>query len=287
MTESSGHSEHQYLDALRDILAHGERKANRTGIETRSLFGLIMRFDLRDGFPLLTTKRMPFRTMIRELLFFLRGETQTRKLEEQGVRIWHDNTTRTFLDARGLHDLEEGDMGKMYGYQWRHWGGTTEDSGIDQIDAVVASIKSDPWSRRHVVSAWNVSQLGEMALPPCHVLFQFNVSSDHKYLDLMLYQRSGDMFLGVPFNIASYAALLTWMASMTDLTPRHLVHTIGDAHIYATHEEAVRCQLERECLPWPTLRLRQPHIAVDHLDLADFELTNYTSHPSLSAPMAV
>lgn len=279
------HSEYGYLNLLKDVLTTGDLKPNRTGIAAKSLFGQSLKFDLRDGFPLLTTKRMAYKSIFKELLFFISGDTNTKRLEEQGVSIWKGNTSRQFLDDHGFTEYLEGDMGPMYGFQWRHWNGSS-DPTHDQLSQVIHNVKTDPHSRRHIVSAWNVSQLPEMVLAPCHILFQFNVSSDGMYLDCAFYQRSGDLFLGVPFNIASYALLLTMVAQQTGKIPRHLIHFMGDAHLYETHYECAKTQIERDPHPFPTLVL-DPAESIDHYTLDHIHLVNYVHEAALSAPMAV
>ena len=230
----------QYLDLLSHVLEHGTRKEDRTGTGTISTFGYQMRFDLSDGFPMMTTKKLHLKSIIHELLWFLRGDTNTRYLNENGVRIWNE-----WAD-------ENGDLGHIYGYQWRSWP-TPEGNTIDQVSAVVKSIQENPDSRRHIVSAWNVGELDKMALPPCHILFQYYVA-DGK-LSCQLYQRSADIFLGVPFNIASYSYLLMMMAQVTGLEPGEFIHTLGDAHIYTNHVEQVSLQLSRDPRSLPTVRL--------------------------------
>lgn len=284
------HQEYEYLNLLQYILENGEEKSDRTGTGTISVFGVQMTFDISSYFPLLTTKRMFHRGVFEELAFFIQGNTNSKVLEEKNVGIWKGNTSREFLDKRGLN-YEEGLMGPMYGYQWRHWNRPynmeTEEPGIDQLQEVISSIKTDPHSRRHIVSAWNVSQLSEMVLAPCHVLIQFNVSGDGKYLDCLMYQRSADMFLGVPFNIASYAALTYLIAHLTDLKPRNFVHSIGDAHIYANHVEEVSLQLKRTPLPLPTLTIDPSVKNIDDVTAQSFKLSDYLHAPPIQAKMAV
>jgi thymidylate synthase len=269
-----------YLDLLDHVLTTGVDKSDRTGTGTRSVFGYQMRFDLGAGFPVLTTKRLHLRSIIGELLWFLRGDTNVRWLRERGITIWDE-----WAD-------ENGDLGPVYGHQWRSWP-TPDGRHVDQIAAVIASIRTNPDSRRHIVSAWNVADVDRMALPPCHTMFQFYVRPDTEgppgsaaYLDCQLYQRSADIFLGVPFNIASYALLTMMVAQLTDLVPGHFVHTIGDAHLYANHHEQARLQLTREPFPLPTMRIA-PKTAIDDFDLEDFELVGYEAHPSIKAPIAV
>lgn len=262
----------QYLDLLQHIRENGTRKEDRTGTGTLSLFGHQMRFDLSRGFPLLTTKKLHLRSIIYELLWFLRGDTNIRYLHEHNVTIWDE-----WAD-------ENGDLGHIYGYQWRSWP-TPDGSHIDQIDRVVESIRTNPDSRRHIVSAWNVAEIDQMALPPCHALFQFYVA-DGK-LSCQLYQRSADVFLGVPFNIASYALLTLMMAQVTGLRPGEFVHTLGDAHIYLNHLEQVELQLGREPRPLPVMKINPAVGSIFDFAYEDFTLEGYDPHPGIKAPIAV
>ncbi|MEO7069430.1 MAG: thymidylate synthase [Nostocoides sp.] len=267
----------QYLDLLDHVLLTGVDKADRTGTGTRSVFGHQMRFDLADGFPVLTTKRLHLRSIIGELLWFLRGDTNVRWLQERGIRIWDE-----WADA-------EGNLGPVYGYQWRSWP-TPDGRHVDQIAAVIEGIRTNPDSRRHIVSAWNVADVDDMALPPCHTMFQFYVSpgvdGGRGRLSCQLYQRSADIFLGVPFNIASYALLTMLVAQQTDLEPGDFVHTLGDAHLYSNHLAQAHLQLTREPLALPEMRIT-PRDSIDAYDLGDFELVGYGAHPSIKAPIAV
>jgi len=261
-----------YLDLMQRVLDSGVEKADRTGVGTLSVFGHQMRFDLSEGFPLVTTKKLHLRSIIHELLWFLRGETNIAYLHEHNVTIWDE-----WAD-------DNGDLGPVYGYQWRSWP-TPEGEHVDQIAKLVDQIRRNPDSRRHIVSAWNPALVDEMALPPCHALFQFYVANGK--LSCQLYQRSADIFLGVPFNIASYALLTHMIAQVCDLEPGEFVHTFGDAHLYLNHLEQAKLQLTREPLPLPTLRLNP---AID--DLFDFRfediaIENYQAHPSIKAPIAV
>jgi thymidylate synthase len=258
---------HQYLSLLQRILNEGVEKGDRTGTGTRSVFGHQMRFDLADGFPLLTTKKVHLRSIIHELLWFLSGDTNIRYLQDNGVRIWDE-----WADANG-------DLGPVYGKQWRDF------SGVDQIAEVVARIKANPDDRRLVVSAWNPPDLPRMALAPCHCLFQFYVADGR--LSCQLYQRSADVFLGVPFNIASYALLTLMMAQVTGLAPGAFVHTLGDAHLYANHLEQAREQITREPRPLPTMTLNPTVTDIFAFRYADFTLTGYDPHPHIRAPIAV
>ena len=261
----------QYLDLLGRVLDHGAAKGDRTGTGTRSVFGHQMRFDLADGFPALTTKKLHMKSVVGELLWFLRGDTNVAWLREQGVSIWDE-----WADA-------DGELGPVYGYQWRSWP-TPERGHVDQIAKVIDAIRANPDSRRHVVSAWNVASLDEMALPPCHTLFQFYVAGGR--LSCQLYQRSADVFLGVPFNIASYALLTHMVAQVCDLEPGDFVHTLGDAHLYLNHLDQAREQLTREPRPLPALRLAR-RASIDDFDMSDVELLDYDPHPSIKAPIAV
>ena len=261
-----------YLDLLRHILDHGTPKADRTGTGTLSIFGYQMRFDLAAGFPLTTTKKLHLKSIIYELLWFLRGETNTAWLKEHGVSIWDE-----WAD-------ENGELGPVYGYQWRSWS-SPDGRKIDQISDVLSRIQQTPDSRRLIVSAWNVADVDRMALPPCHLLFQFYVA-DGK-LSCQMYQRSADVFLGVPFNIASYALLTLMVAQVTGLAPGEFIHTFGDAHLYNNHLEQARLQLSREPRPLPTLRINPDVKSLFDFRYEDFRLENYEPHPHISAPVAV
>ena len=261
-----------YLDYLRHILNHGVEKQDRTGTGTRSVFGHQMRFDLQEGFPLVTTKKLHIRSIIHELLWFLNGDTNIRYLKENGVSIWDE-----WADDRG-------DLGPIYGRQWRRWE-TPDGRVIDQMQTIVDTVRSNPDSRRMIVSAWNVGQLEEMALPPCHLLFQFYVA-DGK-LSCQLYQRSADSFLGVPFNIASYSLLVHMLAQQTGLEAGEFIWTGGDCHIYSNHFDQVEEQLSREPLPPPKLVIHRKPASLFDYRFDDFEITNYQSHPAIKAPVAV
>ena len=262
----------QYLRLLEEILESGSDRGDRTGVGTRSLFGRQMRFDLADGFPLLTTKKLHIRSIVYELLWFLRGETNVRWLNENGVKIWDE-----WAD-------ENGELGPVYGHQWRSWPAPDGET-IDQIAWVENEIRTNPLSRRLIVSAWNVSEVGSMALPPCHTLFQFYVADDR--LSCQLYQRSADVFLGVPFNIASYALLTMMMAKVTGLKPGTFVHTFGDVHLYQNHFDQAREQLSREPKPLPELKIVGSPESIDGFSFEDFEVVNYRPHPHIKAPVAV
>ncbi len=262
----------QYLDLLQYILDHGVEKSDRTGTGTRSVFGYQMRFNLSDGFPLLTTKKMHLKSVIYELLWFLRGESNIRYLKDHGVGIWDE-----WAD-------EQGELGPVYGVQWRHWQ-TSDGQLIDQISQVVEQIKHNPDSRRLIVNAWNVGDIPKMALPPCHLLFQFYVAGGK--LSCQFYQRSADVFLGVPFNIASYAMLTLMMAQVCQLEPGEVVQTMGDTHLYLNHLDQARLQLTRLPYPLPTLRLNPEVGSIFDFTYGDFELINYQSHPSIRAEISV
>ena len=262
----------QYLDLLQHVLDHGIFKEDRTGTGTHSVFGYQMRFDLQDGFPLLTTKKLHLKSIIHELLWFLKGDTNVKYLQENGVRIWNE-----WAD-------ENGDLGHIYGYQWRSWP-DYNGGHIDQIKEAIDTIQHNPDSRRIIVSAWNVADLPQMNLPPCHAFFQFYVANGK--LSLQLYQRSADIFLGVPFNIASYALLLMMVAQVTGLEAGDFVHTLGDAHIYNNHIEQVREQLSREPRDLPKMKLNPDVKSIFDFKYEDFELTDYNPHPHIAGKVAV
>ena len=261
-----------YLDLLDHIMTHGSDKGDRTGTGTRSVFGYQMRFDLADGFPLLTTKKLHLKSIIHELLWFLHGDTNVKYLQDNGVRIWNEWAG------------PDGDLVHIYDYQWRSWP-DYKGGHIDQIKEVIEQIKTNPDSRRLIVSAWNVADLPGMHLPPCHLLFQFYVADGR--LSLQLYQRSGDSFLGIPFNIASYALLLMMVAQVTGLRPGEFVHTIGDAHIYNNHFEQVREQLSRTPRPLPRMKINPDVKDIFDFKYEDFELTDYNPHPHIAGKVAV
>lgn len=265
-------AEAAYLDLLRDILEHGTLQDDRTGVGTRSVFGRQLRCDLSDGFPLLTTKKVHFKSIAIELLWFLRGETNVRWLQERGVKIWDE-----WADA-------DGELGPVYGKQWRRWSGP-DGTEIDQLSNLLEQIRSNPSSRRLIVSGWNPVDVPSMALPPCHTLYQFNVA-DGK-LSCQLYQRSADMFLGVPFNIASYALLTTMVAKVCGLEPGEYIHTFGDAHIYSNHMDQVAQQLSRQPRPLPRLRLNPDATDLFGFEYEDIMLEDYDPHPGIKAPVAV
>jgi thymidylate synthase len=262
----------QYLDLMRHIREHGVARADRTGTGTLSVFGHQMRFDLNEGFPLVTTKKVFLKGIIHELLWFVAGSTNVQYLQDHGVHIWDD-----WAD-------EQGDLGPVYGSQWRSWP-APDGSTIDQIGKVIEQIKTNPNSRRLIVSAWNVAEVEQMALPPCHMLFQFYVAKG--YLSCQLYQRSADVFLGVPFNIASYALLTMMIAQVTGLKPGEFIHTLGDAHLYMNHLEQADEQLGRTPYPLPQMQLNPAVHDILDFKYEDFKLLNYRSHPAIKAPIAV
>jgi thymidylate synthase len=262
----------QYLDLLSHVLNNGTTKTDRTGTGTISTFGYQMRFDLSNGFPLLTTKKLHTKSILHELLWFLKGETNTKYLKDHGVTIWDE-----WADPQGS-------LGPVYGYQWRSWP-TADGRHIDQISEVIESIKNSPDSRRHIVNAWNVGELDKMALPPCHILFQFYVANGK--LSCQMYQRSADIFLGVPFNIASYSFLLHMMAQVTHLHVGEFIHTLGDAHIYLNHVEQVKLQLTREPRPLPTLKINPDVNKITDFVFEDFQFENYNPHPHIKGEIAV
>lgn len=290
----------QYLDMCRYILEHGEDRPDRTGTGTRSVFGYQTRYDLREGFPLLTTKKMYLRPIAEELLWFIRGDTNIKYLVDRNVKIWNEWPYEDFKKSEDFNGetLEEfvekikndddfakkhGNLGPVYGAQWRNF----NNEGTDQLMKLIDSLKNNPFSRRHIISAWNPSQVDEMALPPCHTLMQFYVSSDKKYLSCQLYQRSADTFLGVPFNIASYALLTCMLAQVCGYEPKEFIHTIGDAHIYKNHFDVVKTQIEREPLPLPRLVLNKDIDNLFDFKIEDIKLEGYQSHGPLKGKVSV
>ena len=262
----------QYLNLLQHVLDNGIEKADRTGTGTISVFGHQMRFNLGEGFPLMTTKKLHLKSIIHELLWFLKGDTNVKYLNDNNVNIWNE-----WADA-------EGNLGHIYGFQWRSWPGY-DGKSTDQIEQVIRSLKNNPDSRRHIVSAWNVSDIGNMALPPCHVMFQFYVANNT--LSCQLYQRSADIFLGIPFNIASYSLLLMMVAQVTGLKPGEFIHTLGDAHIYRNHLEQVNIQLSREPRQLPVMKLNPAVTDINHFAFDDFILENYDPHPHIRGAISV
>ena len=296
--------ENSYLQLLGNILTNGSRRSDRTGVGTVGIFGTQLRFSLENNkVPMLTTKKMFVKGIIEELLFFLRGDTDTHKLEAKGVNIWKGNTTREFLDKRGLEDLPEGDMGKGYGFQWRNFGGKITSNkydsskssptnryadGVDQLTQVIHTLKTNPTDRRIIMSAWNPQQLPEMALPPCHMMVQFYV--DNGKLSAQFYMRSIDSFLGLPFNILSYAILTRIVAQTVGMEAKELIFVGGDTHIYQNHIEQVSEQISREPYPFPIMVINKKLESVadiESLSLEDFTFLGYQSHPSIKAEMAV
>ncbi|KAF2365085.1 Thymidylate synthase [Trinorchestia longiramus] len=290
---STNEDELQYLALVRRVLKDGKLRGDRTGTGTYSIFGAQMRFSLRNGvFPLLTTKRVFWRGIAEELLWFIRGSTNAKELQNKNVHIWDGNSSREYLDSLGLKEREEGDLGPIYGFQWRHFGAqyTTmhEDyagKGVDQLKEVIQKIKTNPTDRRLIMSAWNPPDLPQMALPPCHCLCQFYVADGE--LSCQLYQRSADIGLGVPFNIASYALLTCMMAQVTGLKPGEFVHTMGDTHVYVNHVEALQEQLQRTPRTFPTLSLNPHVLDIDQFCIEDISVLDYKPHPKIKMEMAV
>ncbi|XP_069777822.1 thymidylate synthase [Narcine bancroftii] len=284
--------EHQYLRHVRYILEKGVQKGDRTGTGTMSVFGLQARYNLRDSFPLLTTKRIFWKGILQELLWFIKGSTNSKELSAKGVKIWDANGSREFLDKQGFTSREECDLGPIYGFQWRHYGAEYKDmytdytgQGVDQLQNVIDKIKNNPEDRRIIMCAWNPKDLPQMALPPCHVLCQFYVANGE--LSCQLYQRSGDMGLGVPFNIASYALLTYMIAHITGLKPGDFIHTLGDAHVYKNHIEALKIQLLREPRPFPKLKILHKVENIDDFCAEDFKLEDYNPHAAIKMEMSL
>ncbi|XP_048856968.1 thymidylate synthase [Brienomyrus brachyistius] len=293
-TESSQifRDERGYMDQVRYIMQHGTRRGDRTGTGVISLFGSQARYSLRDQFPLLTTKKVFWKAIVEELLWFIKGSTDAKELSAKGVKIWDANGSREFLDSCGFTFREEGDLGPVYGFQWRHFGAEYKDlhtdytgQGVDQLQAVIDTIKKNPEDRRIIMCAWNPKDLPLMALPPCHALCQFYVCEGE--LSCQLYQRSGDMGLGVPFNIASYSLLTYMIAHITGLKPGDFVHTLGDAHIYINHVKPLKEQLQREPRPLPKLKILRQVERIDDFRPEDFEICGYNPHPAIKMQMAV
>ncbi|KAM5304334.1 thymidylate synthase isoform 1-T1 [Glossophaga mutica] len=290
--EPRPHGELQYLGQIEHILRSGFRKDDRTGTGTLSVFGMQARYSLRDEFPLLTTKRVFWKGILEELLWFIKGSTNAKELSARGVKIWDANGSRAFLDSLGFSSREEGDLGPIYGFQWRHFGAEYKDmdsdysgQGVDQLQKVIDTIKTNPDDRRIILCAWNPKDLPFMALPPCHALCQFYVVNGE--LSCQLYQRSADMGLGVPFNIASYSLLTYMIAHITGLKPGDFVHTLGDAHIYLNHVELLKMQLQREPRPFPKLRILRKVETIDDFRAEDFQIEGYNPHPTIKMEMAV
>eukprot|EP00095_Tigriopus_kingsejongensis_P005225 maker-scaffold585_size130225-snap-gene-0.22 protein:Tk05225 transcript:maker-scaffold585_size130225-snap-gene-0.22-mRNA-1 annotation:"thymidylate synthase" len=292
-TTTHSHEELQYLELIRKILDQGHEKGDRTGTGVRSIFGAQMRFSLRGGtFPLLTTKKVFYRGIAEELFWFIRGSTKAQDLQDKNVRIWDGNSSREYLDSIGLPDREVGDLGPIYGFQWRHFGAEYTNmhadytnQGVDQLQDVIRTIRENPNDRRMIMCAWNPVDLPKMALPPCHCLAQFYVANGE--LSCQLYQRSADMGLGVPFNIASYALLTHMMAHVTGLKAGEFVHTLGDAHVYNNHAQALKTQLEREPRAFPQIRIKREVTDIEDFCFEDLEVTGYDPHPPVQMSMAV
>lgn len=293
MTTAPEHEEYQYLRLIKSVIENGVERSDRTGVGTKSTFGTMMRFSLEnDKFPLLTTKRVFWRGVAEELLWFISGSTNACELSKKGVHIWDANGSKEFLKNCGLGHREEGDLGPVYGFQWRHFGAEYVDKhtdytgkGVDQLANCIDLIKKNPTSRRIVMSAWNPAALPEMALPPCHMFCQFYVADGA--LSCMMYQRSADLGLGVPFNIASYALLTILVAQVCNLRAKEFIHVIGDAHVYLNHVEGLTKQLTREPLPFPKLKIRPEIKSIDDFTFEDFTLENYKHHGTIKLPFAI
>ena len=287
------HEEYQYLDQIRHVINHGKIRLDRTGVGTKSVFGFFSRYSLRDNtLPLLTTKKVFLKDIIEELFWFIKGSTNAKELSKKGVKIWDGNSSREFLDKHGFKNREEGDLGPIYGFQWRHFGAEYKDmhtdytgQGVDQLKEVIYKIKNNPCDRRIIMSAWNPVDIPKMALPPCHCFVQFYVNDDE--LSCMLYQRSADMGLGVPFNIASYAILTHMIAHVTGLKPGEFVHTIGDCHVYLNHLNALEEQLERTPRQFPKFRIKNKVDDIEKFTFEDFEVIGYDPYPVIKMEMAV
>jgi len=286
------HEEYQYLNLIREISANGNGGDDRTGVGTVSIFGTQMRYDLKKSFPLLTTKRVFWRGIVEELLWFIKGDTNGKHLSEKGIKIWDGNGSREFLDKRGLGHREEGDLGPVYGFQWRHFGAKYVDmhtdytgQGVDQLAECINKIKNDPTDRRILLSAWNPADLSLMALPPCHMFCQFYVANGE--LSCLMYQRSADCGLGVPFNIASYALLTCMMAQVCGLKAGEFIHNMGNTHVYKNHIEPLKTQLERTPRPFPVLKINPDVKDIDSFQMSDFELIGYNPHGKIAMDMAV
>jgi thymidylate synthase len=290
--EKVNFQELEYIKLLKSIYKEGVHKDSRNSRVISIFSPPQMRFDLRKGFPLLTTKRVAWKTVLRELLWFISGSTDNKVLQEKKVRIWDGNSTKSYLEKRGLGHYSEGDLGPIYGFQWRHFGaeykGLGHDysgEGIDQLSSVINLIKNEPGSRRIIMNSWNAKDLEKMALPPCHVMVQFSVDIGEGCLDAKLIQRSGDMFLGVPFNIASYAFLMHIIGNITGYTPRYFIHDIGDAHIYCNHKEAINTQIQKTTYNFPRLEIKRAFNNIDDLNEDDFDIIDYKNHGTIKADM--
>lgn len=286
------HEEYQYLNLIKDIIENGVQRDDRTKVGTLSKFGSMMRFSLNNDFPLLTTKKVFWKGVVEELLFFIKGNTNSKDLEDKGVKIWQPNTSREFLDSNNFTNREVGDIGPLYGFQWRHWGAkyidmntNYEGQGIDQLKECIRLIKEEPTSRRIVMSAWNVGDMNDMVLNPCHIMVQFNVVNNK--LSCLMYQRSADCGLGLPFNIASYALLTCIIAHITGLQLGELIITTGDTHVYLNHIEQLKIQLLREPKPFPKLLIKCEPKDIDSYTVDDFDLIDYNPYPTIKMVMAV
>ncbi|XP_017791126.1 PREDICTED: thymidylate synthase [Habropoda laboriosa] len=293
VTKEEEHEEYQYLHLIKKIMKEGTKKDDRTGVGTLAIFGTHMRFNLKDNiFPLLTTKRVYWKGVLEELLWFIKGSTNAKLLSEKGVHIWDANSSRNYLDSCNFTDREEGDLGPVYGFQWRHFGAEYKDmhadynyQGIDQLKEIVNKLRHSPNDRRIIMSAWNPVDIPKMALPPCHCFVQFYVSNGE--LSCQLYQRSADMGLGVPFNIASYSLLTYMLAHVTNLKPGEFIHTMGDCHVYLNHISALEEQIKRVPKPFPHLKIVRNVENIDDFTTNDFELIGYEPHAKISMSMAV
>jgi len=291
--QSINEEEFNYLKLLRFIYEKGEAKDSRNSRVLSYFSPPHIRYDLRKGFPLLTSKKVGWKTILRELLWFIKGSTNNKDLQDKNVHIWDGNSTKEYMESRGLGHYIEGDLGPIYGFQWRHFGakynGCYDDyngKGVDQLNHVINEIKNNPTSRRIIMNSWNPSDLDKMALPPCHVMVQFNIDVEQKYIDAKLTQRSGDMFLGVPFNIASYSMLLHIIGNITNYTPRYFIHDISDAHIYENHKDAIEKQLKRKTYSSPNFSIKRKLEDIDDIDETDFEIVDYKCYPGIKAPMS-
>ncbi|EDW25652.1 GL26706 [Drosophila persimilis] len=294
LMQETNKDEQQYLDLIQYIIGNGERRIDRTNVGTLSVFGSQLRFDMRLSFPLLTTKRVFFRAVVEELIWFVGGKTDAKLLQAKNVHIWDGNSTREYLDKLGHTDRAVGDLGPVYGFQWRHFGaeyGTCDDDysgkGIDQLRQVIDTIRHNPSDRRIIMSAWNPLDIPKMALPPCHCLAQFYVSQTRGELSCQLYQRSADMGLGVPFNIASYALLTYMIAHVTGLKTGDFIHTMGDAHVYLNHVDPLKEQLKRKPRPFPKLNIKRQVENIEDFRYEDFEIIGYEPYPKIKMDMAV
>lgn len=291
--DSINEEEMQYLELLKYINMDGKLRNTRNSKVLSMFSPPQMRFDLRKGFPLLTSKRIGWKTVLRELLWFINGSTNNKELQEKNVHIWDGNSTKEYMESRGLYDYKEGDLGPIYGFQWRHSGAeylgsdyNYEGKGVDQLKYIINEIKENPTSRRIIINSWNPKDLDKMALPPCHIMVQFNIDIEEKYIDAKLTQRSGDMFLGVPFNIASYSMLLHIIGNITGYKPRYLIHDIGDAHIYEGHKDAIEKQLQRKTFTSPIFKIKCKIEDIDTIDESIFEMINYKFYPTIKASMS-